>query len=468
VPKTNLPHRQLPIRSAVAFAALLLALAVSDAGAQEVNRGEAPTSDSVEDMNGAIEGGFEEEEERESRFPILSRGIAKLPTFLRDTELHFLARTYYWNHWRADGSESLAWAVGGALEYRSGLLFDRFRFGAAMYTSQPIVAPDDKAGTGLLHPIQDGYTVLGQGYIEMEYGDGNSIKLYRQEVDLPYVNKNDTRMTPNTFEGYLVRGRKSDVRWLGDLSYTVGYIRKIRLRDENKFLFMSEAAGDPNGNDGMASATFAIKPRDNVTLGITNHFVNDAFNTFYIEGSHFRNLTEHLRLRLEGQFTWQSSTGSETSAAGSFDTWNLALRGAASWKGFIFTLAGAFTAQEETIQSPWGLWPGYLGLMVSDFDRAGESAVLVGLSYDFKYAGVPGFSAFMNYAVGFDAKSVVGNNSSQISDQQEVDITLDYVFEEGIMKGVWLRTRGAWRREGGAPRDDYQLRVILNYDIPIL
>jgi hypothetical protein len=459
---------QFPVRRAIAFAALLLALSAGSAGAQEVNRGEAPTSDSVEDMNGAIEGGFEEEEEREPRFPILSRAVAKLPPFLRETELHFLARTYYWRHWRADGSESLAWAVGGALEYRSGPIFKRFRVGAAMYTSQPIVAPDDKGGTGLLHPVQDGYTVLGQGYIEMEYGDGNSIKLYRQEVDLPYVNKNDTRMTPNTFEGYLARGRKSDVRWLGDVTYTAGFIRKIRLRDDNKFLFMSEAAGDPDGNDGMVSTTLAIKPRENVTLGITNHFVNDTFNTLYLEASHFRNLTEEWRLRLEGQFTWQSSTGSEGSSAGSFDSWNFAIRGAASWKGAIFTLAGSFTSREETIQSPWGLWPGYLGLMVSDFDRAGESAVLVGVSYDFKNVGAPGLSAFMNYAVGFDAKSAVGNNSSAISDQQEVDLTVDYVFEKGIMKGVWLRTRGAWRREGGAPHDDYQLRVILNYDFPIL
>jgi hypothetical protein len=31
-------------------------------------------------------------------------------------------------------------------------------------------------------------------------------------VDLPYVNKADTRMTPNTFEAYLVRGSFDEVR----------------------------------------------------------------------------------------------------------------------------------------------------------------------------------------------------------------------------------------------------------------
>jgi hypothetical protein len=446
---------------------LLLALSVSSARAQEVNRGEAPTSDSVEDMNGAIEGGFEEEEVSEPRFPIISRAIASLPPFLRDTELEFSARTYVWSHWRADHSEGMAWAIGGALNYRSGYLFERIRVGAALYTSQPIVAPKNKGGTGLLREGQEGYTVAGQAYLELKHGDGNSLKLYRQEVDLPYVNKNDTRMTPNTFEAYLLRGRKTEIRGLGDITYTAGYIRQIRLRDQDKFQYMSEVAGDPNGNDGMASATFAIKPRKNVTIGVTNHFVNDAFNTLYLEGSHFRNVTDDLGLRLEGQFTWQSSTGSENSSAGSFDAWNVAFRGAASWKGAIFTLAGSFTSQAEQIQSPWGLWPGYLGLMLSDFDRAGESAILLGISYDFKKVGIPGFSAFANFATGFDAKSLTGN-SAEFSDQREVDITFDYVFEKGIMKGLWLRTRGAWRREEGAPRDDYQLRVILNYDFPIL
>ncbi|MBW2287705.1 MAG: OprD family outer membrane porin [Deltaproteobacteria bacterium] len=453
---------------AFAFAALLLLLGVSSARAQEVNRGEAPTSSSVEDMNGAIEGGFEDEEVAEPRFPRLSRAIAALPPFLRDTELSFSGRTYYWDHWRSDNTRGTAWAMGGALEYHSGFLFERFRVGAALYTSQPIVAPDSRGGTGLLRPVQEGYTVAGQGYLEMKFWDDNSLKLYRQEVDLPYVNKNDTRMTPNTFEAYLVRGRKSDVRWLRDVSYSAGYIRKVRLRDQDKFIHMSEAAGDSNGNDGMASATFAIKPRENVTIGVTNHFVNDAFNTFYVEGSHFRKVMDDVGLRLEGQYTWQASTGSESSSAGSFDAWNVALRGAASWKGAILTLAGSFTSQEETIQSPWGLWPGYLGLMLSDFDRAGESAVLVGVSYDFKGVGAPGLSAFFNFATGFDAKSALGSSSAKFTDQREVDLTLDYVFEEGFLKGLWLRTRGAWRREEGAPRDDYQLRVILNYDFPIL
>jgi hypothetical protein len=106
--------------------------------------------------------------------------------------------------------------------------------------------------------------------------------------------------------------------------------------------------------------------------------------------------------------------------------------------------------------------------MLSDFNRPGESALLLGISYDFKKVGIPGFSAFANFAAGFDAESAIKNNTSRFSDQREVDITFDYVFEKGILEGLWLRARGAWRHEDGAPKDDFQVRIILNYELSIL
>ena len=46
---------------------------------------------------------------------------------------------------------------------------------------------------------------------------------------------------------------------------------------------------------------------------------------------------------------------------------------------------------------------------------------------------------------------------------------IDEVLAEEItdFKGA-LMNFGAWRHEQSAPRDEYQLRVILNYELPIL
>lgn len=461
-------------RVRTAILAALLAAAAQGAGAQEVTRGEAPTPDSVEGLDSAIQQTFEEEAVVYSRFPRLNRAIASLPPFIRDTDLRFQLRTYYWDHWRSDDTQGRAWAIGGAFDYRSGWLFDALRIGATVYTSQPVVAPEGKGGTGLLREGQEGYTVAGQGFLEMRYGEDHNLTLYRQIVDLPYVNKADTRMTPNTFEAYLVRGQATEIRWLGEIHYVAGWIARIRKRDESRFQSMSEAAGAKSRETGAASATLRVKPRDNLSLGFTNHYVDDTFNTFYVEGSSFHTLRDELGLRIDGQFTHQISTGDALAGtepfgpSGQFETWNGALRGALSWKGAIFTLAGSLTSDDATVQTPWGLWPGYLGLMLSDFNRPGESAALVGLSYDFKELGVPGFSAFTNFATGFDAETILKESRERFSDQREVDLTFDYVFPEGRLEGLWLRLRGAWRQEDGAPRDAYQIRFILNYELPIL
>ena len=56
------------------------------------------------------------------------------------------------------------------------------------------------------------------------------------------------------------------------------------------------------------------------------------------------------------------------------------------------------TGDGNTIQAPWGSFPGYLSLIQEDFDRANEKAVLVGVAYDFSKVLTPGLGAFVNIA----------------------------------------------------------------------
>ena len=72
------------------------------------------------------------------------------PAFFRDSLVQFVARTYYLTRDNFDGSRSQAWAAGGWLAFRSGLIGDVFGVHVAGYTSQPIFAPLDEGGTKLL------------------------------------------------------------------------------------------------------------------------------------------------------------------------------------------------------------------------------------------------------------------------------------------------------------------------------
>ncbi|MGH8174183.1 MAG: OprD family outer membrane porin, partial [Rhodanobacteraceae bacterium] len=70
--------------------------------------------------------------------------------FWRDSRFSAQLRTFYFDRDKYDSTSSEAWTLGGSFTYRSGYLADFLRFGATAYTSQPLYAPDDKDGTGLL------------------------------------------------------------------------------------------------------------------------------------------------------------------------------------------------------------------------------------------------------------------------------------------------------------------------------
>ena len=98
--------------------------------------------------------------------------------------------------------------------------------------------------------------------------------------------------------------------------------------------------------------------------------------------------------------------------------------------------------------------------MINEFDRAGEDAWLIGLSYNFKDFGLEELSGFVNFAQGFGAR----NNPNE----EELDITLDYRFTQGPLHHWWLRLRNAFSNEINGDKTENQFRMTLNYDFSIL
>ena len=126
---------------------------------------------------------------------------------LKDTKFEFNLRSFYFDRSDFNGSEKQAWAIGGWLGVKTGYFLDHVAFGATVYTSNPIYAPDDRDGTLLLAPGQNGYTVLGEFYTELRIVKDVGITVGAKGYDTPFINRNDTRMTPNTFEAIVLQGR---------------------------------------------------------------------------------------------------------------------------------------------------------------------------------------------------------------------------------------------------------------------
>ena len=170
---------------------------------------------------------------------------SSLPPFLKDTDVKLQFRSYYFNRTNPNDTVNEAWAFGGSIGYKSGWLFDTFSMGATFYGSAPLYAPPDRDGTLLLVPGQNGYYVPGEAWGALRYEDYALLKGYRQRVDQTYINSQDNRMTPNTFQCVTLGGKVSWLEYLG------GYLWKIKPRNSDQFISMSEQAGARGSNDGV-------------------------------------------------------------------------------------------------------------------------------------------------------------------------------------------------------------------------
>ncbi len=382
----------------------------------------------------------------------LQRWRAKAPrtgiAFIDESVITAAPRFFYRYRNDQGGSISEAFTGGGALAFKSGWAADFLRIGLAGYLSQRIHGPGDRDGTGLLAPDQQSYAVLGQAFADVKFGRSYAT-IGRALIDLPYMNANDGRMTPNTFEYVGIRTTE-----FKDFQLGLGHVLKIKPRNRSTFEYMSERAGAPESNKGVSAAGIRWNVTDKYFLSAVEEYGWDTFNIFYVESERVMSLGEDFILKLGGQFTDQRSVGDEL--LGDFQTQHLGVKAELGHGPVAAFTSFTWTARGSDIFKPWGGSPSYNSVMISDFDRAGEKAVRVGLSCDFTKLGLNGLSAAGYF--------VHGDTADSQPTQQEVGVTVDYRLLEGRLKNLWLRGRAAWNDGGnGDVVEDY--RLILNYSV---
>jgi hypothetical protein len=423
--------------------------------AQEAS-GDKPTPSSVDEISNPMDRTFEKAPPREE--PV------KPPhPFFRDQKLDLNLRTYYKYNDKVDNSVSEAWAIGGALTYKSGYFLDHFALGGAVYTSQPLYAPEDRDGTLLLKPGQEGYTVLGQLYGEVKVIPDNFFRFYRQEYNTPFINKNDFRMTPNTFEGYSFQGAWGGKDGAPGLRYGGGYITKIKERNSDEFVWMSRDAGAKvDRGVALAGVNYSQGP---FSIGGIDYYSDDIINIFYTEGKAVFRLTQDLGFLVAAQYTDQRSVGSDLLKGYDFSTNQFGIKGEVSYRKAILTLGYTIAGDGADLQSPWGVYPGYTSVQVQDFNRAGENALIGKLSYNFSDLGLTGVTAYALWVHGWDRVNPTSN--AAVKQEDEYDLDLQWRPQFKLLKGFWFRTRYAYidQRDGGPSQSDF--RFIVNYDIAI-
>ena len=379
--------------------------------------------------------------------------------FFKGARIELKSRTVYFDRDTVGGIDQESFATGGSLMFRSGRWKDFFTVHTEVFTSQKLYGDRDRDGAQLLRENQKELTVLGTAYAQFDYKQVR-LRLGRQDFSLPYVNRNYSRMIPNTFEAVGVTAKRGKFEGLG------GYIDKIKKRDSGSFVSMSKAAGVAGDSDeGMAMVGGLLKASDNLDLGIINFYTFNVFNIFYSEINYTKALKDKNAFKFSAQFTDQRSVGDELLSTSPFKTQVWSVEGRYGFNDAVLRAAYSATSERGTINSPYGGYPGYISLMKSDFNRAGEQAWMVGLTYNFSRIGLKGLSMNTKYASGYNAEDFDSGNKR--GDEQEFDITFDYYPPAGRpLAGFWLRVRGAKRWQDGL-EPGHDIRVLLNYTFSV-
>ena len=342
---------------------------------------------------------------------------------------------------------------------------DHFALGAVLYTSQPLYAPQDQDGTKLLLTGQDGYTTLGQLYGRIKLAEAHYVNLYRYEYNTPFLNKDDSRMSPNTFEGYTFQGALGKTGEKPTWQYGGGYISKIEGKGSDDFVPMSQTAGASIDRGVVAGA--GIYTGQWFSIGLFEYFCDDVLNIGYGEAKTKFNFTDELGILAAIQYTDQRSVGDNQPTGTSFSTNQFGVKTDLSYAGGIFTFGFTQAADGANLQKPWSNYPGYTSAQIYDYNRANEKAGLVKASYDFTCLGLDGVTAYALYVQGWDRISLTPGKS--VSNEHEINFDLQWKPRDGVLKGFWPRIRYAIAGEDvNAKQSTHEIRLILNYDVSFL
>lgn len=384
-------------------------------------------------------------------------GSALENMLVRDSKVTLQLRTYFFDKLNpAPKNNNQAWAIGGWLDYQSGWLGDVFSFGLTAYTSQPLWAPADAPGSNLLTATQDGYSVLGQSYVAFKLFD-QTLTGGRFLVNQPEVNLQDNRMTPNTFEGGALTGK------LAGVDYFAGYLSAEKTRNATSFVSVSEVAGAPSSvESGMWLLGLQGSPVKDLTLRFSTYQVPDVLNSTYADAVWTTTLSGGSKLRLGGQTIYQSSNGIDS--IGTFSVGYGGVKADLTSGGLTGTMGYNQTGRNSSLRTPYSSWAGYTSMLIQDFNAAGQKAVLLGASYDFKAQDLPGLTLGGQIATGWDA--INPSTGAAVVNSTEYDLDLNYRFTDKSwpkwVQPLWIRVRaGVLVPTSGARTENY--RIILNY-----
>ena len=426
--------------------------------AQAGDSNEAETPDSTEQGQTQMTDSFENR-------PVASLLHESRLRGLRDTTLNVELRTEFLNRDNFNETASEAWALGGSAGFKTGYFGNFAALGATGYTSQRLYGPLDKDGTKLLQPGQDQYTVVGELYGQFKLTDEIQAMAGRRSIDTPFINTQDSLMTPNTFVLYGVKGAIGSTDE-NTLRFAAAYVDKIKPRNAQDFESMATAAGAPAGVERGVYMIGGNLKTGQLSIGAVDYYSADIINIAGSQIWYTIALPRRVSLRFGAQYIDQRSIGNDLLTGKPFSTSQYGLKAEIGFSGALLTAARSHTAigtvspngSGTDMRNPWGAYPGYTAVQVEEFYRAGENATLLRAAYNF-----PKRSNLSVY--GLWVHGSTPNVVNQYA-QSEYDFNVQWKAPKGTFEKLQLRVRYAHVTQAG-PSDQHEdeLRVLVYYDL---
>ncbi|MBU1658137.1 OprD family outer membrane porin [bacterium] len=425
--------------------------------------------------------------------------------------------------WKDDNynNDNKAFGLGGSMIYKTAPLSGLSATAGLYYSDSPFAGlraanadiGDVKAGKDTFSRYNvktngDWYmAVLAQAYVQYDVLK-TTFKAGRQIFESFLTKSNDTKMIPNTFEGYSV-----EMKELPKTTIRGAYFYAQKLRDHTSFhdvLTFKDASGDSwNNNDdsavhkGLSYANFSAAGKDtehkliiadvsnksieNLKVNVTYGSVPDVISSITGEINYQIGLSSGFTLTPGVRYMKQMDNGggaiggaslsgelgrdkNPTSNLGYKDRYSLdasLAMGRLVLKQGPLKVLVAYSAvtDEGDIVAPWRGFPtgGYTRAMSQYNWYANTKTTTAEVVYDFSKAKIiPGFSAMVRYAMqNFDeAKQAAGVQA----DSNILHIDLRQQIATGLNAKIRIGLASAKEHETGGDQDSYnEYRFELNY-----
>ncbi|MFR0673681.1 OprD family porin [Enterobacterales bacterium AW_CKDN230030176-1A_HGKHYDSX7] len=414
--------------------------------------------------------------------------------FVEDSKLSLSSRTMYFDNDNREGAnDNREWGQGFKVDYLSGFTQGVVGFGVDVqalwgihldggrghHPNNSTFFPSDSDGSAVHDWARIGGNAKAR-FSKTEAHFGSALA-----PNLPILVSNDGRLLPQTFEGGTIQSKEID-----NLTLNAGQLTHAMGRASSNRTGLSVAGATEDSNKFRYGGADWKVTKD-LTLQYYYSNLEDFYKQHFLGLVHVLPIADNQSLKTDLRYFDSSSDGRNGEAGYRFNQnggygKNLGEVDNRTWSAiFTYTLSShAFTLGHQRVSDDGGfVWLNqgnvtdgngraegaggssfylFTDSMINQFARAGTNTTFGQYAYDFTKLGVPGLKASVTYLRGDDVRNTNGNGTYS---EWERDARIDYVVQEGVLKGLGTSLRhGVYRGSGGnSLADQDQTRLIFNY-----